>query len=131
MLEQTFLFPKFPENWYGQEMYHSELFEIGHYYRLIFLIGESINEFKNYWFQPFILGIVYMDIDGWLISWWFIPDYRVAGPSFFTNISFAVNRFLQSGIVSTVGIYLFCYYHLGLVWFTGYSGFWIETEKTS
>lgn len=36
----------------------------------------------------FIIGITYMAIDGWLISWWFVPDYRLVGPSFFTNDSF-------------------------------------------
>jgi len=39
-----------------------------------------------------IIGIVYMAIDGWLISWWFVPDYRVVGPAFFTNASFYQNQ---------------------------------------
>jgi hypothetical protein len=30
----------------------------------------------------FLIGIAYMAIDGWLVSWWFVPDYRVAVPAF-------------------------------------------------
>lgn len=40
----------------------------------------------------FIIGIVYMFVDGWLISWWFVPDYRHAGHSFITNDSFYSSR---------------------------------------
>ena len=36
----------------------------------------------------FFIGIAYMAVDGWLISWWFVSDYRQAGPSFLSNSSF-------------------------------------------
>jgi hypothetical protein len=29
-----------------------------------------------------------MVIDGWLVSWWFVPDFREAGPSFISGNSF-------------------------------------------
>ena len=35
----------------------------------------------------FIIGIAYMAIDGWLVSWWFVPDYKQVGPSFISNSS--------------------------------------------
>ena len=37
----------------------------------------------------YIIGIAYMALYGWLVSWWFVPDYRVGGTSFFTNSSFS------------------------------------------
>ena len=40
----------------------------------------------------FIIGIAYMAIDGWLISWWFVPDYRQAGPSFISDTSFYTSK---------------------------------------
>jgi len=43
---------------------------------------------KSISFILFIIGIAYMAIDGWLVSWWFVPDYRVSGPAFFTESSF-------------------------------------------
>jgi len=36
----------------------------------------------------FITGITYMAVDGWLLSWWFVPDYRQVGPSFISENSF-------------------------------------------
>jgi len=47
---------------------------------------------KSISFALFVIGIVYMAIDGWLISWWFFPDYRTAGPAFFTNTSFYTSQ---------------------------------------
>jgi len=36
----------------------------------------------------FIIGITYMAVDGWLLSWWFVPGYRQAGPPFISDNSF-------------------------------------------
>jgi len=35
-----------------------------------------------------VIGILYMLIDGWLISWWLVPDYRKLGQAFFYNRKF-------------------------------------------
>ena len=35
-----------------------------------------------------VIGIAYMFVDGWLVSWWFVPDFRQAGPAFISNDSF-------------------------------------------
>jgi len=43
---------------------------------------------KSISFMLFVFGIAYMVIDGWLVSWWFVPDYKFAGPAFFTETSF-------------------------------------------
>jgi hypothetical protein len=43
---------------------------------------------KNIGFILFVIGILYMFIDGWLISWWLVPDYRSAGQDFFSGTSF-------------------------------------------
>ena len=43
---------------------------------------------KNVGFIIFIIGVVYMAIDGWLISWWYVPDYRAVGPAFTSGKSF-------------------------------------------
>jgi len=43
---------------------------------------------KNVGFIIFIIGIIYMVIDGWLISWWFVPDYHAIGPAFISGNSF-------------------------------------------
>jgi hypothetical protein len=34
------------------------------------------------------IGIAYMALDGWLISWWYVSDYRPLGSSFLTDKSF-------------------------------------------
>ena len=43
---------------------------------------------KTISFVIFIIGIAYMTVDGWLISWWLVPDYRQVGPSFISDTSF-------------------------------------------
>ena len=43
---------------------------------------------KSFGFILFIIGMAYMVIDGWLVSWWFVPDYRVAGPAFLKTLHF-------------------------------------------
>ena len=43
---------------------------------------------KTISFILFIIGIAYMVIDGWLISWWFVPDYCLAGPAFLKTLDF-------------------------------------------
>ena len=43
---------------------------------------------KNIGFIIFVIGILYMFIDGWLLSWWFVPDYRSVGPGFISGKSF-------------------------------------------
>ena len=35
----------------------------------------------------FFIGLAYMAIDGWLISWWYVPDFRIVGPSFISGKS--------------------------------------------
>jgi len=33
-----------------------------------------------------------MTVDGWLLSWWFVPDYRQVGPAFISDNSFYSSR---------------------------------------
>ncbi|MFC2089059.1 hypothetical protein ACFLSX_05595, partial [Calditrichota bacterium] len=40
----------------------------------------------------FFIGIVYMAVDGWLLSWWYVPDYRLAGPAFISDNSFYTSK---------------------------------------
>jgi len=40
----------------------------------------------------FFVGITYMAVDGWLLSWWLVPDYRQIGPAFISDISFYSSR---------------------------------------
>jgi hypothetical protein len=49
---------------------------------------------KKFGFIIFIIGILYMFIDGWLISWWLVPDYRSAGQAFISgNSVYSSNSF--------------------------------------
>jgi hypothetical protein len=43
---------------------------------------------KTISFIIIVVGLSYMSVDGWLMSWWFVPDYRIVGPSFISGKSF-------------------------------------------
>ncbi|MCD4681251.1 MAG: hypothetical protein K8S00_12775 [Bacteroidales bacterium] len=57
-----------------------------------------------------IIGILYMLIISWLISWWYVPDYRNLGPEFisglswYTSISFSIIRALSAPLGSMLVI---------------------------
>lgn len=51
---------------------------------------------KNFGIIIFIIGLVYMFVDGWLISWWIVPDYRSSGPDFISESSlYSSNSFFM------------------------------------
>ena len=43
---------------------------------------------KSLSFILFFIEFAYMAIDSWLVSWWFVPDYRLAGPAFLKTLHF-------------------------------------------
>ena len=36
----------------------------------------------------FFIGLIFMIVDGWLLSWWYVPDIAEVGPSFISENSF-------------------------------------------
>ena len=49
--------------------------------------GVALNQ-KNISIAIIFLGMGYMIIDGWILSWFFVPDYVDSGPGFVSNETF-------------------------------------------
>ena len=47
---------------------------------------------KSIGFTVFFIGVLYMFVDGWLLSWRFVPDYRQFGPSIISENSFYASK---------------------------------------